>query len=388
METEEREFPEEKFSEEKFSEERNSEEEEQTPVLSTWERLMKTEKPIVMYGMGDGAEKILSVMEKKGIRPAEFMASDEFVRGHSFHGYRVKKLSEIEEQYDDFLLVICFGSALPEVMERVTALSEKYETVVPDVPVVGEGLFDGAFLAAHESELQEVRSLFADERSLEVFGALLRYRYTGDLSILRAAESEKNEALSLLRIGTNEIYMDLGAYDGDTVEEFLRLTGKRFEKIYAVEPNRRNYAKMRRRLYSLGSGVFTHLNAAVTEEDGPVTFARRSGRGSAVTAENAAGGENKNIRTETVDGRSVDSILKGNRATIIKYDVEGSEEAALRGSAETIKKYKPRLIVSLYHRTEDYITLPLLIHELNPAYKLYLRHHPYLPAWDTNLYCI
>lgn len=379
METEDREFSEE------------TEEREPAPVLSTWERLAKTEKPIVMYGMGDGAEKILSVMEKKGIRPAEFMASDEFVRGHSFHGYRVKKLSEIEEQYGDFLLVICFGSAVPEVMERVSALSERYETVVPDVPVAGGGLFDGAFLAARESELQEVRSLFADERSLEVFGALLRYRYTGDLSILRAAESEKSEALSLLHIGTNEIYMDLGAYDGDTVEEFLKLTGRRFEKIYAVEPNRRNYTKMRRRLYALGSGVFTHLNAAVTAEDGPVAFIRRSGRGAAVAVENAADGKTElppNIRTETVDGRSVDSILKGNRATLIKYDVEGSEEAALRGSAETIRRYKPRLIVSLYHRTEDYITLPLLIHELNPAYKLYLRHHPCIPAWDTNLYCI
>lgn len=363
---------------------------EAQPVLGVWERLMKTEKPIVMYGMGDGAEKILSVMEEMGIRPAEFMASDEFVRGHSFRGYQVKRLSEIEAQYSDFLLVICFGTAVPGVMERVTALSEKYETVVPDVPVAGGGLFDGAFLTSHESELQEVRSLFADKRSLEVFGHLLRYRYTGDLSVLRAAESEKSEALSLLRIGTNEIYMDLGAYDGDTVEEFLRLTGKRFEKIYAVEPDRRNYAKMRRRLYSLGSGVFVHLNAAVTEEDGPVVFVRRSGRGAAVLG-NAADGKasgSGNRRTETVDGRSVDSILGGNRATIIKYDVEGSEEAALRGSAETIKKYKPRLIVSLYHRTEDYITLPLLIRELNPAYRLYLRHHPCIPAWDTNLYCI
>lgn len=316
---------------------------EAQPVLGVWERLMKTEKPIVMYGMGDGAEKILSVMEEKGIRPAEFMASDEFVRGHSFRGYRVKRLSEIEAQYSDFLLVICFGTAVPEVMERVTALSEKYETVVPDVPVADGGLFDGAFLTSHESELQEVRSLFADERSLEVFGHLLRYRYTGDLSVLRAAESEKSEALSLLRIGTNEIYMDLGAYDGDTVEEFLRLTGKRFEKIYAVEPDRRNYAKMRRRLYSLGSGVFVHLNAAVTEEDGSVVFVRRSGRGAAVLGNAADGktGGSGNRRTETVDGRSVDSILGGNRATIIKYDVEGSEEAALRGSAETIKSTSP-----------------------------------------------
>ena len=89
-----------------------------------------------------------------------------------------------------------------------------------------------------------------------------------------------------------------------------------------------------------------------------------------------------------IEGRSVDSILGGKKATLIKYDVEGSEEQALLGSAETIKKYKPRLIVSLYHRTEDMVKLPLLVHKLNPSYKMYLRHHPYIPAWDTNLYCI
>lgn len=378
MDTEEREFPEEEELEAKPT------------IRSVWERLAETEKPIVMYGMGDGAEKILSVMEEKGIRPAEFMASDEFVRGHSFHGYRVKKLSEIEEQYDDFLLVICFGSAISEVMERVTALSEKYETVAPDVPVVGGGLFDAGYLTSHEEEIKAVRAMFADDRSREIFDALVYYRLTGDLAALRGAESEKSEALSLLKIGTNEIYMDLGAYNGDTVEEFLRLTNKRFEKIYAVEPDRRSYSRLRRRLYSLGSGVFSHYNAAVCEEDGPVTLTRRSNRGSAVAAENAAGAAPalKKERTETVDGRSVDSILKGGRATLIKYDVEGSEAAALRGSAETIGKYKPRLIVSLYHRTEDLVSLPLLVRELNPAYKLYLRHHPYIPAWDTNLYCI
>lgn len=365
--------------------EQGEEPEAKPSIRNVWERLMKTEKPIVMYGMGDGAEKILSVMEEKGIRPAEFMASDEFVRGHSFHGYRVKKLSEIEAEYADFFLVICFGSAIPEVMERVTRLSERYETVAPDVPVVGGGLFDAGYVTSHEEEIKEVRALFADDRSREIFDALVYYRLTGDLAALRGAETEKSEALSLLKIGTNEIYMDLGAYNGDTVEEFLRLTDKRFEKIYAVEPDRRSYSRLRRRLYALGSGVFSHYNAAVCAEDGPVTLSRRSNRGSALAEGNPA---LKRERTETVDGRSVDSILKGGRATLIKYDVEGSEEQALRGSAQTIGKYKPRLIVSLYHRTEDLVSLPLLIRELNPSYKLYLRHHPYIPAWDTNLYCV
>ena len=53
----------------------NYEENVYEPVIGVWEKLSETKKPIVMYGMGDGAEKILSVFDKYGIRPAEFMAS-------------------------------------------------------------------------------------------------------------------------------------------------------------------------------------------------------------------------------------------------------------------------------------------------------------------------
>ena len=63
---------------------------------TVWQKLKKTDKPIVMYGMGDGAEKIMKVMESLDIKPKEFIASDEFVRGHSFMGYTVRKLSEVE----------------------------------------------------------------------------------------------------------------------------------------------------------------------------------------------------------------------------------------------------------------------------------------------------
>lgn len=355
------------------------------PSLSAWERLSETKKPIVMYGMGDGAEKILRVMESMNIRPAEFMASDEFVRGHSFHGYLVKKLSEIEAQYSDFLIVVCFGTALPEVLERIQRLSERYEVIAPDVPVVGGGLFDSDYLSDHEIDIMTLRPMLADDKSRSVFDALIKYRITGDISVLRGCETDKSEALGLLNIGTDETYIDLGAYNGDTVEEFLRLTNRRFKKIYAVEPDRRNYSKLRRRHYALGSAVFEHINAAAWSEDETLTFYRRAGRNSSLTdtaSEKTAG------TPVEIPGRSVDSILGGEAATIIKYDVEGSEKQALLGSAETIRRYKPRLIVSLYHRTEDMTELPLFVKELNPAYKMYLRHHPYIPAWDTNLYCI
>ncbi len=69
-------------------------------------------------------------------------------------------------------------------------------------------------------------------------------------------------------------------------------------------------------------------------------------------------------------------------------DVEGSEYEAILGGINTIKKYKPKLMISLYHRNEDIFKIPLLIKELNPNYKLFIRHQLYIPAWETNLYAL
>lgn len=356
------------------------------PAVDIWETLSETKKPIIMYGMGDGAEKILEVMDRYGIRPADFMASDEFVRGHSFKGYRVKKLSEIEELYDDFIVIICFGSALPDVLEKIDRIREKYETYAPDVPVAGGGLFDSDYISDHEFEIMQLKNILADDQSRECLDLIMKYKITGDIGILRKSETPTMETTELLNIGLNETYVDLGAYNGDTVEEFLRYTGKRFNKIYAVEPDRRNFSKLRRRLYYISSNLLTAKNAAAWSSDTKLWFNSKSGRGSSVyqslTENNITG------RGTEIDAISVDSLLDGKPATLIKYDVEGSEKEALLGSAETIGRYKPRLVVSLYHRVEDLIELPLLVHQLNPDYKLYLRHHPYIPAWDTNLYCI
>ena len=72
----------------------------------------------------------------------------------------------------------------------------------------------------------------------------------------------------------------------------------------------------------------------------------------------------------------------------IKYDVEGAEREALLGSRAVIKRDAPALLVSVYHRSGDIFTLPRLVHDLNPAYRLYLRRMAGLPAWDINLYAV
>ena len=72
---------------------------------NVWDFLKKDGKPVMIYGMGNGAEKIISTLNTYQITVSEIFASDEFVRGHSFLGYKVLKYSEVCEKYDDFNVV-------------------------------------------------------------------------------------------------------------------------------------------------------------------------------------------------------------------------------------------------------------------------------------------
>ena len=87
-----------------------------------------------------------------------------------------------------------------------------------------------------------------------------------------------------------------------------------------------------------------------------------------------------------VEGRRVDSFLS--EAHFIKFDVEGAEKEAIEGAERIIREKAPALCISAYHRTEDLFAIPLQVKALQPDYKVYLRHSPYVPAWDTQFYFI
>ena len=86
--------------------------------------------------------------------------------------------------------------------------------------------------------------------------------------------------------------------------------------------------------------------------------------------------------------RSLDSVLNGRGVDYIKFDVEGAERAAINGAYNTIVKFKPDMLISMYHRSEDMFDLPILVNSICPDYRLYLRRFEYVPAWDLNLYAV
>lgn len=349
-----------------------------TEKKSCWECLKAEKRPIFIYGMGDGAAKIMSVFRNFSIPVAGIFASDEFVRGHSFAGYRVHKLSEIEEMVDDFVIVLAFAAGYPQLVEYIRSLARKYTLYVPDVPVIGGGLFDYSYCMEHLQELNTVYRSLADDESRRVYLNILQFKISGNIHYLDAVTAETEDIYKrILRPSRNENYVDLGAYNGDTIRELLQYTNQKYNTIHAVEPDKKNFKKLVAYIEESEMMQVSLFQCAAWCKDTELPFSSKSGRQSVLST----GGE-------TMPARSVDTLLKGAPVTLLKMDVEGFEREALWGAAKTIHHYAPKLSVAIYHRNEDIFELPLLVKRLNPGYKLYIRHTLYIPAWETNLYAI
>ncbi len=347
--------------------------------MDLWQYLSSTDKTIVMYGMGNGADKILDVCDKYGIEIADFFASDGFVRGQIFHGKKVLCYSDVKNKYgaDNIIVLVAFASSLPDVMQKIADVGNECEMYIPDVPVRGNTLFCEEFEEKNKAEIKKAFSLLADERSREVYRGVLDFRRTGKLDVLRSTSDNKDTIMSeLLHFDKYKVAADLGAYDGDTAKEMLMLCPA-IEKIIAFEPDRRNFKKLNG--FAQTDQRIVPINAAAWNTETTLVFDDSGNRNAGLDEDGTA------KRHIEVKGITLDSILTDG-ADYIKYDVEGAEKEAIEGSAETIRKYRPDLLISLYHRTEDLHSLILQIHNICPSYKLYIRRYPYIPAWDLNLY--
>ena len=284
--------------------------------------------------------------------------------------------SEIKEKYSDFIILLSFASSLDNMLDRFYELDEKYEMYAPDVPVTGEGTFDLDFYEANKDKLEYVYSLLADDLSKKVYENTVKYKLTGKISYLKEIETLPDEVWDNILTPTKyRVCVDAGAYNGDTAREMIAKCPN-VEKIYALEPDSRNFKKLS--AYAEEEKRIVPINAAVWNRDDKLLF-------------DAGGNRNSNFftinskKTTEIEAKTIDGICQNAAVDYIKYDVEGAEHNALIGSKETIKRCSPDLLVSVYHRNEDLFDLPLFIKEISPDYKLYLRKYKYVPAWDLNL---
>jgi FkbM family methyltransferase len=345
-----------------------------------WSALTREKRNILVYGMGNGADKLLAEAEKRGVSVSGIFASDGFVRGHSFHGMRVLSYSEVRATYprESTVILLAFGSARPEVLELIERVAGEYPLYVPDLPVCGTQLFDEAFAAAHREELLSARALFSDEASRLLFDRIVAARLSARFEELMLAVSERSAFDYLTRFSRPVAGVaDFGAYNGDSAREVMARFPVRF--LLAAEPDRRNFRKLSTWSESVTDTVIECHNVAVFDRVGEASFDASGNRNAGL----CTGRESVLVATA-----SPDSLLAGRAVDYMKFDIEGAEREGLLGSAETIAVHRPALRVALYHRPEDLFSLPLLCHSLASDYDFYLTRERSLPLWDIDLVAI
>ncbi len=339
-----------------------------------WEYLKNCGLPIFMYGMGDGAVKIENIMKSFGIAVSGYFASDDFYRGHEFKGHFVHTLAQIEEYLDEFVVVLAFAAGYERLYDHINEIAEKYVLLAPDVPVAGDGLFTYDYCMENADKIQKVYALLADEKSRQTYADVINFKISGKIGYLNSCTSPESEVCGeLIKLSQTEVYLDLGAYNGDTVQKFIKACSNNFRSIYAFEPSEKNFRRLRENT-DASDGRIRLFNGAVWSKNGFLPVTNGSGRMVSVTPD----GE------KTVECFSADDAVPEN-ATLIKLDVEGAEKEAITGAERHIKN-GAKIICALYHRNEDMFEIPLQLLKINPGLKLFIRHQLYIPAWETNLY--
>ncbi len=341
-----------------------------------WDTISSSQKPIVVYGMGNGADKLISRFEKYNITISDFFASDGFVRGHHFHGMIVKSFSEIKETYEDFIIVLSFASNREEVLTMLEEIDRGYEMYVPDMPVAGDEYFDREFYNAHYDEILSAYNSLDDDISRHIFAAVINYKLTGKMSYLMDAYVSKDELYRELNRTPIIRMIDAGAYNGDTVREAEQYFDGLGEVI-AIEPDPRNFKKLQK--YAENSAVTVRpINAAVWDRVGEGELMSAGNRNSSISSTSSYKYKDTDVSLISIDSLSTN-------VDFIKYDVEGAEFFALKGSSSTIERCHPAMLVSVYHRSSDIFEIINYLKREYPFYKMFLRRLRCVPAWEIDL---
>lgn len=337
--------------------------------MDIWTKLKRESKPILLYGMGDGAEKILSVLDSYGIQISGIFVSDDFLRDKVFHGHKLLSFSQAEKLFGSFIALVAFGTQRAEVLDNITKVSVKQTLYVPDVPVVGCNLFTTDFARINAEKIKWVYDKLETDWDKYVYESIIRFKLTGKKEYLFRSVGEKVNVYNGLELNRDAVCVDCGAFTGDTVAELLSYNVG-CKAIYAIEPDEKTFKKLS--AFTDSDKRITCINAAVSDNESGVLFSAAGSRGS----KSADDGK-------FVPSISIDHLLNGEKADYIKFDVEGMEKQAINGAAVTIKQHKPKMLVSCYHRSEDVFELPMQVFNIRNDYKLKIYHPLYLPAWDT-----
>ena len=356
---------------------------------SAFDQLAGGVRPIVLFGAGELGRMVLAGLRRAGVEPKGLTDNNAKLWGKEVEGLRVFSAAEAARRFGQdccFVVTIYNGSITRQQLRDLgcryvapfAALFWKYA----DVFTPGYGIDLPHNLPPRADELRAVYGMLADERSRREMCAQLRWRYWLDDSGMPAPFPARDIYFprELITQFDREVFVDCGAFDGETLRSFLEHAGSRFEHIFPFEPDPGNRNLLEQSTMALDAAISSRITAmpfGVGNHDGSARFSADGSVRSQMTA-------GEGIRVEC---RKLDNIAWTHLPTYIKMDIEGAEPDALRGASELLRKQMPVLAVCLYHRSEHLWQIPRYIHETAPGYEVFIRRYAE-DCWELVCYAV
>jgi FkbM family methyltransferase len=340
--------------------------------------------PLVLWGASTYAEYMKSLLDIHEITIDSVVVDASFWRpGQFFSNIPVSRWEDVLRKHPKVDVVIAFDGSgkyrgkmaelqtLPEVGQ---CMRFSYNSVFFE--------FRSGFMTKNHAVLEMLFHRLSDDLSRHVLLAFLRASNLSDAEEFAQLNvpDETQYFPDFLTLTASEVFVDCGAFDGDTIAQFCERTQGKYKKIYAFECDPHNAGKLREnmsRIEKIGGGDVILLEKGVFSSPGHLFFDAKANTDSHI---DESGGV-------SIEVDSIDHVTQGEDVSFIKMDIEGSELEALRGAQNTIRQHKPKLAVCVYHRQEDLVTIPQYILSLREDYRLYLRHYGNFLA-ETVLYAV
>lgn len=330
-----------------------------------------TDTKVVICGCGiQGLLNVLALQEK-GIRIWAFAENNPQRVGECVKGIKVIDYESLMREPGNFLFVNN-DSYRDEKKIQLLELGAKKESIITfDIINPVSKNMDRQYIEENWDMFDKVYGMLSDDASRKIYINYLSGAVTGNMKYYQGVETGNDYFVpGITPKRDDHVYLDVGAYDGNTIESFMEYVAGKYDKIYAFEPFASSAKLIEQKQFPRTD---IHV-AAAFDKTGERSFYNNddSGAIAMITTIDEAGANRKAMRLRT---ESIDDVIKGGKATMIKMDIEGSELAALHGAEKTIIGNEPFMAICVYHKREDLITIIPYIKEMVPKYKVYLRHH-------------
>ena len=234
------------------------------------------------------------------------------------------------------------------------------------------------------SEIEACDGVLADDTSRVELRQQIRWRCTLDYNELSPHSNfhQMHFDPTVFLPMKNEVLVDCGAFDGDSIRGFLEQRDGQFSHIFALEPDPGNRAALEKARERLSFRIREQITVA------PYAVGNHSGQVGFRAMGDVVSGLDE-MADHRVELRTLDALVSEWNIvpTHIKLDIEGSEPDALEGAAGTLRKHMPVVSACLYHRCEHLWQIPLLIKRLVPDYQLFIRRYAE-ECWELVCYAV